>query len=774
VEAIGTSMKLLPRLFALVILTLLPGVGVEIYDEVDARALRATEGRDQALRLVRLVAQEQSKVVEGARQLLTALGKTPSVRSGDLASCSAFLADLAGSYPQYLSLVSIDLSGQAVCTGGLIASTSRLGDRSFFKLAIANRAFTLGEHEVLAGTRQTAIYLAQPYYDAEGKVGGVVAAGLGLDWLNSEIARNPLPPKATVAVIDRLGTILARYPESGHFVGTKIAGQSHSNLLSGGEGVQETRDFDGVDRIYAYAPLPGGPSGITLSVGLDRAELLEGYEAANHRDVTVIAGSCVLALLLAGIGARVFISRPIRDLLDAAEHWREGDFGARVGFPEARSEFGRLGAAFNAMAAAIGAREQDLERRVQERTEAMQEAMAAQQAAEAALYESRKMETVGRLTGGVAHDFNNILAAIVGNIELVRARLGSGHRELPRLDAAMRSANRGAVLVQQLLAFARRQNLRPEVVDLNHHIRGAQDMLQRLLRSDVVVQVRLSSEAWRVRVDPNQLQTAILNLAINARDAMPNGGTLLLETKNVSFTGQSDGAGFAGDFVALTISDTGTGIPAEILEKVFEPFFTTKEVGAGSGLGLSMVQGFVRQSSGSVSIESLVGHGTSVTLYLPRTGEVVKAIKHEVEDEMEGDGIILLVDDDPAVQSVTAELLEMTGYSVLTAGSASEAIGCFEREESRIDMLVTDLVLADGQDGIELTAAILDRRPDLPVLLITGYSNALLDKARIDGMAVLSKPFDRATLAQAVRQAMRLGRRASGYMRRAHVFDPLK
>jgi signal transduction histidine kinase len=622
-------MKLLPRLFALVILTLLPGVGIEIYDELDARALRAEEGRDQALRLVRLVAQEQSRVVEGARQLLTALGKTPVVRSGGAASCNAFFSDLARSYPQYVSLVSIDLTGHAACAGGLTQPNSLLGDRSFFKLAIANRGFALGEYDVLAAAHQKAIYLAQPYYDAEGKVSGVVAAGLSLEWLNSEIARNPLPSKATISVIDRLGTILARYPESERFVGTKIAGQSHSHLLSGGEGVEESPGFDGVERIYSYTPLPGGPSGLTLSVGLDKGELLEGYEAANRRDVMVIAGSCIVALLLAGIGARAFISRPIRVLLDVAEHWREGDLDARVGFPEARSEFGRLGAAFNAMAAAIGAREQDLERRVKERTEAMQEAMAAQQAAEAALYESQKMETVGRLTGGVAHDFNNLLAAIVGNIELARARLCPGHPGLPRLDAAMRSANRGAGLVQQLLAFARRQNLRPEVVDLNHHIRTTQDMLQRLLRSDVRVETRLSAEAWRVRVDPNQLQAAILNLAINARDAMPNGGRLRLATKNVTFADEPNGDGFAGDFVALTVSDTGTGMPPEILEKVFEPFFTTKEVGAGSGLGLSMVQGFVRQSSGSVSIESLVARGTSVTLYLPRTTEPMRPAELE-------------------------------------------------------------------------------------------------------------------------------------------------
>jgi signal transduction histidine kinase len=600
--------KLLTRLFALITLTMLPMVGIETYDEIDARSLRADEGKDQALRLVRLVAQEQARVMEGARQLLTALGKMPAVLGGDATGCSALLGDLSGAYKQYVSLMSIDLTGHSVCVGGEGTQGAFLADRPYFKLAIASRDFALGEYDIDPASRRKVMYLAQPYYGPDGKVAGVVAAGLSLDWLNGEIARNPLPSKATVSAVDRQGTIIARYPGKERFVGTKIPGQSHSHMLTGGEGVQEAVGFDGIPRIYSYAPLPDGPSGLTLSVGLDKGEVLQGVSAENWRDIMVIVGSAILALILAGIGARIFISRPIKTLLDTAEHLRKGDLDVRVPCPENRSEFGRLGSAFNEMAIAIGNREHDLEHRVRERTDALKQAMAAQHAAEASLHEARKMETVGRLTGGVAHDFNNILAAIVGNIELACARLEPGDPRRPWLDAAMQSANRGAALVQQLLAFARRQNLRPQAVDLNRHISGSLDMLQRLLRSDVRVEARLAPGAWLVRVDPNQLEAAILNLAINARDAMPHGGTLRLETENVSFASHSvhHGPGLEGDFVAVTVADTGTGVPPDILEKVFEPFFTTKAIGAGSGLGLSMVQGFAQQSSGSVRIDSEV------------------------------------------------------------------------------------------------------------------------------------------------------------------------
>ena len=404
---------------------------------------------------------------------------------------------------------------------------------------------------------------------------------------------------------------------------------------------------------------------------------------------------------------------------------------------------------------------------VQERTEAMQQAMQAQRVAEVALYESRKMETVGRLTGGVAHDFNNLLAAVVGNIELARAHLGPRHPELRRLDAAMQSANRGAALIQQLLAFARRQNLRPEVVDLNHYVHGLQDMLQRLLRSDVMVETRLSANAAAVQVDPNQLEAAILNLAINARDAMPKGGILRLATRNIGSADHPGLRGLTGDFVALQVSDTGSGIPPEILEKVFEPFFTTKDIGAGSGLGLSMVQGFVRQSSGSVAIESQIGHGTSVTLFFPRTNKPVKVISPPVEEPIAGEGTILLVDDDDEVRSVTAQLLELSGYHVITACNATEALQHFQDDAGTIDILITDFVLANGLNGLALAAKLREYRPMLPTLLITGYSDVLPDSAKLGDMLVLMKPFAHGVLANAVLQSIRFAGQNNSHVSRS-------
>jgi CheY-like chemotaxis protein len=234
----------------------------------------------------------------------------------------------------------------------------------------------------------------------------------------------------------------------------------------------------------------------------------------------------------------------------------------------------------------------------------------------------------------------------------------------------------------------------------------------------------------------------------------------------VSFIGSANHVGLSGDFVALSVSDTGNGIPPEILEKVFEPFFTTKEVGAGPGLGLSMVQGFARQSSGSVFLESEVGQGTSVTLYLPRTTEVEMPVGAEVEGSMAREGRVLLVDDDVEVTATTAELLELMGYAVTTAYDAAEAICCFQQDHTGVDILITDFVLGNGLNGIELAAVVRNKRPRMPVLLITGYGEVLWDELRPDGMVVLTKPFDQAALARAVGEAIRLanpsnaGRRA--------------
>ena len=380
---------------------------------------------------------------------------------------------------------------------------------------------------------------------------------------------------------------------------------------------------------------------------------------------------------------------------------------------------------------------------------------------EAQLRQAQKMKAIGQLTGGVAHDFNNLLAVILGNAEILQLRHGEGDQPT---QAVIRAAIRGAELTQRLLAFSRKQPLRPQVVDLNALVSDMSDMLHRTLSAAMEIQISPARGLWHALADPGQLESALLNLAINARDAMPGGGTLTIETNNIAFEPDGDGTvaqtDFApGDYVMLAVSDTGTGIPPEILEQVFDPFFTTKGIGEGSGLGLSMVYGFVKQTGGHITIYSEPGHGTTVKLYLPRaTAEtlMVEQVRSEAEPGAQGE-TILLVEDDSDVRAFTASALEALGYEVLQAHDGQTALATLD-DDVQVDLLLSDMVLPGGMGGGALAEAVTERRPGIKVLLMSGYAeNAMLRNSSLaDHIELLSKPFRRRDLAQKTRAALDL------------------
>jgi signal transduction histidine kinase/CheY-like chemotaxis protein len=751
-------MNVLFRLLVIVSAALIPLLAIQVYNEIEARQIRDEVGRTDVLRLARGVASEQKQAVEGARSLLTALAATQSAQNLDSEQCKSLFSTMRQSDPRYVALASFDLTGRPLCADGDLGAYPNVAKRDFFRLVLQGRGLVIGGYDPagqspIGQSLTRSFQIAEPFYDRSGRIAGVVMASIGLDWLDAQLQQLQLPPSGTASIVDRDGTIIARRPQADRFVGQKIPEGSHAYMLSGGEGVRDSLGFDGISRIYAYAPLPGGPAGLVASIGVEKGDFMASEIAANRRGVLAICGSVVLALILGWISARAFVRRPVAALLEAADRWRAGNLGARVALGGGNSEFDRLGSAFNALAEVVASREGELERRVAERTRALEEAMQAQHEAQAALRRVQKMETVGRLIGGVAHDFNNLLAAIVGNIELVKLKLGEGHPLAPRLDAALLGAERGARLTQHLLASARRQHLRPQLVDLNAYVRSMQDILQRLVRSDVVVETDLDPTVRPTLVDPDQLEAAVLNLVLNARDAMPKGGMLRLQTRNVAFDGKAHDEDLAGDFVALTLADTGAGIPPEHLDKVFEPFFTTKEIGHGSGLGLSMVEGFLRQSGGAVDIHSVVGKGTAVTLYFPVAGATGPEEKTEEKTGPKtGMEKILLVDDDEHVARPTRDLLVELGYSVMLADSGEQALTMLaDAGPAAIDILITDVVMPGPLSGPDLAQAILQRLPDLPVIYITGHSEAVSDIG--DGQ-VLLKPFRRGALADAVRHAL--------------------
>jgi signal transduction histidine kinase/CheY-like chemotaxis protein len=379
-------------------------------------------------------------------------------------------------------------------------------------------------------------------------------------------------------------------------------------------------------------------------------------------------------------------------------------------------------------------------------------------ATEEALLQSQKMEAVGQLTGGIAHDFNNLLTGIVGSLDLLQIRLNQGRTEnVSRyINAAMTSANRAAALTHRLLAFARRQPLIPEAVDANQLVVSLEDLLRRTIGETIDLAIVAAEDLWPTLCDPNQLESALLNLAINARDAMPHGGKLVITTDNARLdgVGADTPALEPGDYICIGVADSGIGMSAEVAARAFDPFFTTKPIGQGTGLGLSMIYGFARQSNGHATIDSKIGQGTSVKIYLPRHhGDA--ATEHgsrlmAAEPAATGE-TVLVVEDEPVVRGVIVEMLGEQGYRTLEAVDGPSGLNIL-RNGQRIDLLITDVGLP-GMNGRQLADQARETRPDLKILFITGYAEsvAISDGFLQPGMEMITKPFALENLSRRVR-----------------------
>ena len=370
------------------------------------------------------------------------------------------------------------------------------------------------------------------------------------------------------------------------------------------------------------------------------------------------------------------------------------------------------------------------------------------------LRQSQKMQAVGQLTGGIAHDFNNLLAIILGNLQLLQERVSGDGKVREYLEDAIWSAKRCGELTRRLLAFARKQPLKPAVIDLNEVVRAMTDLLRRTLSAGIKIEEKLAPDLWQAFVDRGELERALVNLAVNARDAMGQSGTLTLETRNAildeDYAEQYEEV-TAGEYVLLAVTDTGTGMPAEITSRVFEPFFTTKDVGKGSGLGLSMVYGFVKQSGGHISIYSREGFGTSVKLYLPRVRSASaqsEPIPSEVLPEGLRDKIVLVVEDEAKLRKVAVKMLDRLGLRSLQAETGKDALELLA--SAHVDVLFTDIELPGGMNGTELADAAQDLDPGIRVLFTTGYARegVLHEKWLQEQVPWLLKPYSHVELAR--------------------------
>ena len=374
------------------------------------------------------------------------------------------------------------------------------------------------------------------------------------------------------------------------------------------------------------------------------------------------------------------------------------------------------------------------------------------------LRQSQKMESVGRLAGGVAHDFNNMLSIILGNTEMILEDSGPESPFISNLKEIQKAGERSATLTRQLLAFARKQTVSPEVMDLNTTLEGMLKMLRRLIGEDITVTWEPGPDLWPVRIDPSQMDQILVNLCVNARDAIEDVGKISIQTGNMTFAGMSGPAPedlSPGDYVRIMVADTGCGMDKAVLDHLFEPFFTTKDVGKGTGLGMATVYGIVKQNKGGISVSSQPGEGAKVMIFLPRYHETSHRTGQEkaVETVPKGSETLLLVEDEPAILKMTALMLERLGYTVLKAGGPAEAMSIGESYSGTIDLLMTDVVMPE-MNGWDLARKLLGRFPDLHCLFMSGYTADILSGVMDKGMKFIRKPFTMKDLAIKIREAL--------------------
>jgi two-component system, NtrC family, sensor kinase len=636
------------------------------------------------------------------------------------------LRALTDTLPQFADIWVIDADGRPLVSGTVfpIPRWLDLSDRGYFRAHRNGEATGLYVDDVVTSRATNA--RGQPRFFAlsrrragpGGGFAGVIVMSISPDYFQDYYAT--LPPPIVAALIRADGAVLARYPELPQPEGARLAGGSELGRQLAQKQEQgtitTTSALDGKERMISFRKLPR--IDVYMSAGVDLADI---------RAATIRTMASHLIFGLPATAAMILLC-----LMALRRARREAVAGEML-----RAEIAR------------------------------------REATEEALRQAQKMEAIGRLTGGIAHDFNNLLTAIIGNLDLALRRLDGEERVRGWLSNSRKAGERAATLVQRLLAFSRQHPLETKSVDINRLVQEMSDLLRRTIGETVMVETVLAGGLWKAAIDPNQLENTILNLAVNARDAMPEGGRLTIESANCHldehYVEQAGADIPPGQYVMVAVSDSGTGMPREVMDRAFEPFFTTKPPGTGTGLGLSQAYGFAKQSGGHIRIYSESGVGTTVKLYFPRLtaqADVPLWGARETaapQPARRGSETVLVVEDDPQVKSLAIEALEDQGYRVLSADDGPSALRTIEGAPP-IDLLLSDVVLPNGMNGRELAQEILRLRPGVKVLYVTGYTrNAIIHHGRLDpDIDLLTKPFTPEALTRKIRIILDGGKARGG------------
>jgi signal transduction histidine kinase len=561
---------------------------------------------------------------------------------------------------------------------------------------------------------------------SDGEVVGFLTMGSFARQLQQLLAAQRLPEGWHATIVDRRGVVAARSVEAEKFVGQPVRGTLGGRLASQAEGMSEGRSLAGVASTVFFSRAPS--SGWSFLLTVPQAALHGPAVRATLALGAVSLLLLVLGLALAALVARR-ITRPVQELREAAQ--RLGD--NEPVWPQATGTL-ELDAVSEAMAGAserLRGATAELERRVAQAVSGYEES-------QRALVQAQKLDALGQLTGGIAHDFNNVLQTLTAALQVMR-RGGAAPGQLDLLARCERAVARGSELARQLMVFGRVQEVRSETLDTRARLAEARHLFGGALRADMRLELELAADLWPVTVDPAQLELALLNLVINARDAMPAGGRVVLAARNETLDEGEAGLA-AGDYVALRIADTGEGMSEQVRARALDPFFTTKGVGKGSGMGLPQAYGFARQSSGTLTLESRRGAGTTVTIYLPRASEAAAqaASPAPLQRVPTGSGRVLIVEDDEYVRETMSEALRAAGFHIEAVATADAALERIEAGE-RFDAILTDVVMPGRMSGIELAQEVRRRHARVGIVVATGYSDRAV---HLPGVRALAKPYD--------------------------------
>ncbi len=727
------------RLLVLVLVAVGPTFAIGLLWARAHERLLASKASEDAAALAQLVGERHQRSVDAARGLLAGLSRMRSIVERDGKACAASLAPLIERERLFVNVGAVHADGRMFCSAAPQTGPINLADRVFFREALRTGGLGVGEH-VISRVRGTgAVGFGYPVLDG-GVVVAVVYASFAVAELQHELDALDLPAGAEVAVLDRRGVTISARPGGARWAGRPFEPRL-VEALRGAAGPVALAGTDGVDRTFALRGVMAPDDTVAMYViaGIPTGALLEPVNRVSRRAFVASLLAVALAFGAAGLMAELTLLRRLRRLAVASRRIALGDWSARTGLPVGRDELGQLVGSFDEMARSLA--ELDREKRAREE----------------GLRQSQKMEAVGRLAGGVAHDFNNLLTVMLSAGESLQRSLPPDHPAQELAGDVIEAGERASALTRQLLAFARRQPLAPRVLDLGEAVRYAERLLRRVMGEAISLVVEVRAPA-RVRADPGQLELALLNLAVNARDAMPGGGRLEIVVDELGADDPRRPAGAdvpPGPLSALSVRDHGVGMDEQVRSRIFEPFFTTKSE-RGTGLGLSTVMDIVSQAGGIIRVDSEPGKGTEFRIHLPRhAGEPEDAPGTPHLRARGGSETILLVEDDERLRATVRRSLVEHGYRVLEAPAAERALAIARAQEVPVGLVVTDVILTQ-RDGVELARELGRTWPGVPVLFMSGYTGEQLPGpgALPADARFLPKPFTPDVLLAAVREAI--------------------